>query len=99
MALPIWLLQACVVQWAALCCVWIDLFMCVCVCVCECMYVCMSVCHLHHRVGLFTPLSEICNLQGKRIGVFTSIASNPNNDADVNAHFAQALADLRAAGM
>lgn len=37
-------------------------------------------------------------MQGKRIGVISSIANNPNNDEEVNAKFAQAVADLQAAG-
>jgi len=37
-------------------------------------------------------------IQGKRIGVISSIASNPNNDPEINAKFAQALVDLKAAG-
>lgn len=37
-------------------------------------------------------------MQGKRIGVISSIATNPNNDEEVDAQFAQALADLQAAG-
>ena len=37
-------------------------------------------------------------VQGKRIGVISSIANNPNNDAEINAKFAQAVADLRAGG-
>lgn len=37
-------------------------------------------------------------IQGKRIGVISSIANNPNNDAEINAKFAQALVDLAAGG-
>lgn len=37
-------------------------------------------------------------MQGKRIGVISSIANNPLNDAEVNARFAAALDDLRAGG-
>ena len=39
-----------------------------------------------------------CNAQGKRIGVISSIAVNPNNDEEINAKFAQAVDDLRSAG-
>ncbi|KAL3141374.1 hypothetical protein ABBQ32_004954 [Trebouxia sp. C0010 RCD-2024] len=46
----------------------------------------------------YTQFLNPNGLQGKRIGVISSIADNPNNDADVNAHFAQAIADLTAAG-
>ena len=37
-------------------------------------------------------------VQGKRIGVISSIANNPNNDAEINAKFAQAILDLQAGG-
>lgn len=37
-------------------------------------------------------------IQGKRIGVISSIANNPNNDPEINAKFAQAIADLEAGG-
>jgi len=37
-------------------------------------------------------------VQGKRIGVISSIANNPNNDPEINAKFAQAIADLQAGG-
>ena len=47
---------------------------------------------------MLSKLSKACNMQGKRIGVISSIASNPNNDEEVNAKFAQALADLQSAG-
>ncbi|KAL3161962.1 hypothetical protein ABBQ38_009042 [Trebouxia sp. C0009 RCD-2024] len=46
----------------------------------------------------YTQFLNPNGLKGKRIGVISSIANNPNNDADVNAHFAQAIADLTAAG-
>lgn len=42
---------------------------------------------------------EVCTVQGKRIGVISSIASNPNNDDEINAKFAQAVDDLRSAGI
>lgn len=38
-------------------------------------------------------------MQGKRIGVISSIANNPNNDLEINAKFAQAMADLQAGGI
>ncbi len=37
-------------------------------------------------------------MQGKRIGVISSIANNPNNDPEISAKFAQAMADLQAGG-
>ncbi len=39
-----------------------------------------------------------CLVQGKRIGVISSIVSNPNNDPEITAKFAQAMADLQAGG-
>ena len=47
---------------------------------------------------MFSKLTKACKMQGKRIGVISSIASNPNNDEEVNAKFAQAIADLQSAG-
>lgn len=38
-------------------------------------------------------------VQGKRIGVISSIANNPNKDPEINAKFAQAIADLQAGGI
>lgn len=37
-------------------------------------------------------------LQGKRIGIISSIVDNPNNDPEIIAKFNQAVADLRAGG-
>ena len=51
-------------------------------------------------LSAFSKLMKAQSLyvQGKRIGVISSIASNPNNDEEVNAKFAQAIADLQSAG-
>lgn len=49
-------------------------------------------------VAFITSLYLTCLVQGKRIGVISSIASNPLNDAEVNTRFAAALDDMRAAG-
>ena len=38
-------------------------------------------------------------MQGKRIGVISSIANNPNNDPEISAKFAQAITDLQAGGI
>ncbi|KAL0042039.1 hypothetical protein WJX77_001435 [Trebouxia sp. C0004] len=46
----------------------------------------------------YTQFLNANGLQGKRIGVISSIANNPNNDPEINAKFAQAIADLQAGG-
>ena len=51
-----------------------------------------------HCLGTISKLIKTQYMQGKRIGVISSIASNPNNDEEVNAKFAQAVADLQSAG-
>ncbi|DBA94745.1 TPA: hypothetical protein ACH3X1_002294 [Trebouxia sp. C0004] len=46
----------------------------------------------------YTQFLNANGLQGKRIGVISSIVSNPNNDPEITAKFAQAIADLQAGG-
>ena len=61
----------------------------------------LATCVMHFQSRLTVSSSSqerACLVQGKRIGVISSIANNPNNDAEINAKFAQAIADLEAGG-